>query len=62
MTYVISRQVRPFGVLLWTAAYYGVYNVAALNWLTCSLQTGLNKVADPFAKKYGVNRAERYLE
>ncbi len=62
LTYVISRQVRPFGVLLWTAAYIGAYNYAALPWLTCSLQTGLNRAAEPFAKKYGIKRDEDYIK
>ena len=62
LTYTISKQVRPTGVLLWTLAYYGVYRVAALGWLSCSLQKGLNGAAEPYAKKYGIKSTEEYLK
>ena len=62
LTYVISRQVRPISVFLWTASYYAAYRVGALGWLTCSLQSSLNKSAEPFAQKYGVKRVEDYLK
>ena len=62
LTYVISRQVRPFGVLLWTAAYYSAYRMGGLSWLTCSLQSGLNSSAQPFAQKYGIKTTEDYLK
>ena len=61
LTYVISRQVRPVGVALWTAAYYfGLYRYGALQYINGSLQSSLNKVAEPFAVKYGVRKTGEY--
>ncbi len=60
LTYVISRQVRPVGVFLWTAAYYGIYRAGALGFLNSTLQGNLNKSAEPFAVKYGVRKPDEY--
>ena len=62
LTYVISRQIRPTGVLLWTLAYYGAYRAGAVGWINCNLQSSLNKAAEPLAKKYGVRSAEEYIQ
>ena len=62
LTYTISRQVRPSGVLLWTLAYYGAYRAGVLGWISYNLQRGLNKVAEPYAQKYGIKSTEEYLK
>ena len=63
LTYVISRQVRPSGVLLFSLAYYfGVYRAGALGYLNSSFQSGLNHAAESLAKKYGIRRPEEYLQ
>ena len=61
LTYVISRQVRPVGVALWSAAYYfGLYRYGALQYINGSLQCGINKAAEPFAAKYGIRKSDEY--
>ncbi len=63
LTYVISRQVRPVGVLAWTAAYYfGLYRYGALSYINGALQSGLNRAAEPLARKYGVRKPEEYAQ
>ena len=63
LTYVISRQVRPLGVLAWSAAYYfGLYRFGALSYINSSLQCSLNKAAEPFAQKYSVKKSADYVQ
>ena len=63
LTYVISRQVRPVGVALWSAAYYfGLYRYGALQYINGSLQCGLNKAAEPLAAKYGIRKSDEYAK
>ena len=46
LTYVISRQVRPYGVAAWSLFYYfGVYRAGAVNFLNSGLQSSLNSAA-----------------
>ena len=63
LTYVLSRQVRPTGVLAFSLAYYfGVYRAGALNYLSSGLQTSLNNAAEPFALKYGMRKPDEYAQ
>ena len=63
LTYVISRQFRPASVLAWTALYYvGLYRYGAVNWISYTLQSSLNKAAEPFAVKYGIRKPEEYTQ
>ena len=60
---MISRQVRPVGVLAFSLAYYfGLYRAGALGYLNSSLQSGLNRAAETLAKKYNVRKTEEYLQ
>ena len=63
LTYVLSRQVRPAGVLAWSLVYYfGFYRYGAVNYISNSLQAGLNNAAVPFAKKYNIRTPEEYAQ
>ena len=63
LTYVISRQFRPASVLAWTALYYaGLYRYGAVNWINSTLQSSLNKAAEPLAVKYGIRKPEDYTQ
>ena len=63
MTYVLSRQVKPVGVLAFSLAYYfGLYRAGALGYLNTSLQSNLNRAAESLAKKYNIRKAEDYLQ
>ena len=62
LTYVISRQVRPVGVLAWTLAYYGIYRYGAAAFLSGNLQGSLNNAAQPFAAKYGIRKPDEYAQ
>jgi hypothetical protein len=59
---VISRRIRPAGVLLYSLAYLGVYKYGASNYALSTLQGNLNRHAEDLAKKYGVKKPDEYVQ
>ena len=62
LTYIVSRRVRPMGVLFYSLAYFAAYKYGASAYNLSALQGNLNRNAEDLAKKYGIKKEDEYAQ